>query len=347
MPIQVDADGTVHVPAHKLPLSAALSEQSRAYMAAALSRAPRTAIPGPYEFATEAEFKVMVDGFREAMDNGHGKAMSDRLLEQFPVTIKQSTIGGVPVEEFTPLDAIDEDRVLINLHGGAFYAGAIYIGRVESIPIANLGKFRVISVDYRQGYEHKFPAASEDVAAVYVELLKDYAPGQIGIYGGSAGGVLAAQATAWILDKGMPAPGAIGIFGAGTGGAGDSDYFAAYATGLPASPGLLSRVANGSVGYFSGASNEDYLVNPNLAPIEFRAKFPPTLLITGTRAFDMSPAIATHRALVQAGVDASLHVFDGLAHCFYYEATSPEGADANQTIVSFFKRQLSPNRQSA
>ena len=340
MPIQVDADGTVHVPAHKLPLSAALSEQSRAYMAAALSRSPRAAIPGPHDFATEADFKVMVDGFREAMDSGHGQAMSDRLLEQFPVTITLGSIGGVPVEEFAPLNAMDEDRVLINLHGGAFYAGAIYIGRVESIPIANLGKFRVISVDYRQGYEHKFPAASEDVAAVYAELLKDYAPSQIGIYGGSAGGVLAAQATAWILENGMPAPGAIGIFGAGTGGAGDSDFFAAFATGLPAPSGLLSRVANASVGYFSNASDEDFLVNPILAPIEFRAKFPPTLLITGTRAFDMSPAIATHRALVQAEVDASLHVFDGLAHCFYYEATSPEGADANQTIVRFFKRHL-------
>ena len=205
MPIQVDADGTVYVPAHKLPLSAALSEQSRSYMAAALSRGQRTAIPGPHDFATEAEFKVMVDGFREAMDSGHGKAMSDRLLEQFPVTIAPGTIGGVPVEEFTPPNAMDKDRVLINLHGGAFYAGAVYIGRWNR-SIASLGKFRVISVDYRQGYEHKFPARSEDVAAVYAELLKDYVPSQVGIYGGSAGGVLTAQATAWILDKGMPAP---------------------------------------------------------------------------------------------------------------------------------------------
>jgi acetyl esterase/lipase len=74
--------------------------------------------------------------------------------------------------------------------------------------------------------------------------------------------------------------------------------------------------------------------------VSFRAQFPPTLLITGTRAFDMSPAIATHRALVQAGVDASLHVFDGLGHCFYYDATAPEGADAYQTIVGFFRKQL-------
>ena len=46
--------------------------------------------------------------------------------------------------------------------------------------MANLGKFRVVSVDYRQGYEHKFPAASEDVCAVYEELLKTFAPTQIG-----------------------------------------------------------------------------------------------------------------------------------------------------------------------
>jgi acetyl esterase/lipase len=82
------------------------------------------------------------------------------------------------------------------------------------------------------------------------------------------------------------------------------------------------------------------MVNPCVAPISFRAKFPPALLITATRAFDMSPAIAMHRALVQAGVDASLHVFDGLGHCFYYDATAPEGADAYQTMVRFFRKHL-------
>ena len=55
---------------------------------------------------------------------------------------------------------------------------------------------------------------------------------------------------------------------------------------------------------------------------------------------DMSPAIATHRALVQAGVDASLHVFDGLGHCFYYDAIAPEGADAYQIMVRFFRKHL-------
>lgn len=102
----------------------------------------------------------------------------------------------------------------------------------------------------------------------------------------------------------------------------------------------MGHLARASVGYFSEASEDDPLVNPIVAPEAFRARFPPTLLITGTRAFDMSRAIATHRALVQAGVEASLHVFDGQGHCFYYAASSPEGADANQTMVRFFRRHL-------
>ena len=214
------------------------------------------------------------------------------------------------------------------------------IGRIESIPLANLGNFRVVSVDYRQGYEHKFPAASEDVCTVYRHLLESYAPGQIGIYGGSAGGVLTSQATAWIIDQGLPVPGAIGIFGAGTGGQGDAAYFGAIGMGAAPPLPLLKNLARSPIGYFGNASDDDPMVDPSNAPIALRAKFPPTLLITATRAFDLSPAIITHRALVQAGVDAQLHVFDGLGHCFYYDATAPEGMDAYRTMTAFFRRHL-------
>jgi len=65
-----------------------------------------------------------------------------------------------------------------------------------------------------------------------------------------------------------------------------------------------------------------------------------TLPITATRAFDPSPAIATHRALVQAGVDASLHVFDGHGYCFCYDTMGLEGRDAHDTMISFFWRHL-------
>ena len=85
-------------------------------------------------------------------------------------------------------------------------------GEVESIPIASLGKIEVISVSYRLAPENVFPAASEDVAAVYRALIKTYRLQDIGAYGCSAGGVLTAEAIAWFNKMHLPMPGAIGTF---------------------------------------------------------------------------------------------------------------------------------------
>jgi len=104
---------------------------------------------------------------------------------------------------------------------------------MESIPIASLGKIKVITVDYREGPEAQFPAASEDVAAVYRALLKTYSPSSIGIYGCSAGGILTAESVAWFQSHGLPTPGAIGLFGSGAvvDRWGDAMYFAAILEG--------------------------------------------------------------------------------------------------------------------
>ena len=83
------------------------------------------------------------------------------------------------------------------------------------MPIAALGRIKVVSLDYRQGPEHRHPAASEDVAAAYRELLKTYRPENIGIYGCSAGGMLAGMSVAWFQRHGLPRPGAVGILCAG------------------------------------------------------------------------------------------------------------------------------------
>jgi monoterpene epsilon-lactone hydrolase len=337
-PFETPCPAPVHVPAFELPVSAALSPQTRAMMAQPIDL-PAVAIPAPFKFDREDDYRDAVELFRESLDDRFTRPLSDMLVAQFPTERTSRSIAGVPVEDFVP-EGADPERVLINMHGGAFCSGAIFVGRIESAPMACRSGLRVVSVDYRQGYEHKYPAATEDVVAVYKELLKTYAPGRIGIYGGSAGAMLAGQVTAWLIYNGLPVPGAVGMFGAGFGGPGDGDYFAAIASGQPPPDSLMSRFLDGEVGYFSTTSPNDPLANPNVAPIELRAKFPPTLLITGTRAFDLSPVIGTHRALVQAGVDAQLHVFDGLGHCFYYFAGTPESDDAYDTMVRFFRKHL-------
>ena len=51
-------------------------------------------------------------------------------------------------------------------------------------------------------------------------------------------------------------------------------------------------------------------------------------------------AAKLHRALLRAGVEADLHVFDGLGHCFYYDDAMPESQDAYQTMIRFFRKHL-------
>jgi len=70
------------------------------------------------------------------------------------------------------------------------------------------------------------------------------------------------------------------------------------------------------------------------------AKFPPTLVITGTRDFAMSAAVYTATRLTDAGVDAELHVWEGLFHGFFYNPDVPESRDCYRVIVGFFNRHL-------
>lgn len=85
------------------------------------------------------------------------------------------------------------------------------------------------------------------------------------------------------------------------------------------------------------------LSDPLMSPIESSEvlkRFPPTLLITATRAGELSAAVNTHRLLVKAGVEADLHVWDGLNHCFYTDEKIPESREAFGVMARFFTRHL-------
>jgi len=329
-----EKDGTAHVPAFDLPPSMFMSKQA-ADMLKARAGMPAFNMPANLDIA-------MVRRGMEMVLAPSVKAMQDR----YPVDVVEQRIAGVPTRIVTPKGKPAlRDRVLINLHGGGFSMCADACALLESLPIASVGGYKVVSVNYRQGPEAKFPAASEDVTAVYQELLKRYKPSQIGIYGCSAGGALSAQVAAWLPRHHLPQPGAIGIFGSGAArfATGDSSYFSGYADGSfppPPAPGTPpSSMMATMMSYFAGVDSNDPMVS-SAGHLEVLAKFPPTLVITGTRAPDLSPAVFTHSGLVKAGVPGDLIVGEGLGHCYIYSADLPEAQDAYDAIVKFFQHYL-------
>jgi len=335
--VVVDDDGTVHVPAMAVPISSFLSREAKAYVTQHLKD------------MQNPEMLAQVDGIPRFI-----KIYIERQRVLYPVHREDMKIAGVHAYVYTPdggIPAPNRNRVLINLHGGGFSGCWPACAELESIPVAALAKTKVISLDYREGPQYKFPAASEDVAAVYKELLKDHASQNIGIYGCSAGGMLTAMSLAWFQSHNLPKPGAAGIFCAGAGSptgagfGGDASYTAAplgEGRGAPPPPSAnASRggATRGGLSYLAGTDAKDPLVAPINSP-ETLAKFPPTLIITATRGFEMSGALYTHNQLVKRGVDAELHVWDGLFHGFFYNPDVPESRDCYDIIVRFFDRRL-------
>src|SRR5262249_48912425 len=153
---------------------------------------------------------------------------------------------------------------------------------------------------------------------------------KIGIYGCSAGGALTAQAAAWLPAHDLPPAGAIGIFGAGAVrfGAGDSAYIAGYIDGsFPPPPPQGQQPLDLTRGYFAKGDMAAPVISPALPP-DVLEQFPPTLIITGTRAMDMSPAIYTNSQLIKAGRDSTLIVAEAMGHCYLYASGLPESRDA-------------------
>lgn len=321
-------EAIVPLPATPLPYSDFASPQAKRLFASLLAETRAGKGPDSADIADQRRFyqRYNDDRLREVERSYRSRVQSIRM-------------GGVPVQVVDPEGGVSGDnaqRVLINLHGGAFMWGAGSGALVEAIPIAAVAGMRVVAVDYRLAPEHTYPAAVEDVEAVYRELLKRYRPENIGIYGCSAGGMLTAQATARILLAELPRPGAIGTFcGTGISFGGDSATLGQLAVGAAPMP------ANGELRlpYLQTAKADDPVAYPGQSA-ELLAQFPPTLLLAGGRDFSVSALTTMQRRLLAAGVDAELVIFDGMWHAFFVFPDLPESKEAYGLIARFFDRRL-------
>src|SRR4051794_16593733 len=107
------------------------------------------------------------------------------------VDLVEDELGGVPVEWTIPAGGPrDEGLVIIYLHGGGYSGGLAKWARRATARLALGTGGRVVAPDYRLAPRFPFPAAHEDVLAVYRHLIGPggFAPGRIAVGGDSAGG---------------------------------------------------------------------------------------------------------------------------------------------------------------
>jgi epsilon-lactone hydrolase len=320
----------VEIKAASVPFSALASPQARSAFIALRKQPP------------EPSFGSDVAALRRFHSKGTDKILAG-MRRLYETSITSETLGGVRVDVVVPAAGIapeNRDRVLIELHSGGFLWGGGSEALLEAIPIAAVGRLKVISVNYRMAPEHAFPAASEDVAAVYRALLKQFPARNIGIYGCSAGGILAAESVAWFAAHRIPQPGAIAsLCGTGAELQGDSAYLAPLLLGtggiqVGGKPLLLTDLP-----YFKGVSERNPLAFPIVSPRVLK-QFPPTLLIAGSRDFTESSETLMRRRLWEAGAESQLFVFDGLWHAFMMDPKLPESQEVYRIVWRFFDEHL-------
>ncbi|WP_422059679.1 alpha/beta hydrolase [Sphingopyxis sp.] len=295
------------------PLPDTVSVEGKAATAAAVAQAMPDPLP------PIADIRKFVDAMQTAM--------GAQLAKRYEVRVEESAIAGIPVRIVYPKDVseLGKGPVLLNLHGGGF---AIDSGSLtETIPIAARTGLPVVAVLYRLAPENPYPAALDDALAVYQALENDRKANRIAVFGTSAGAGLSGQLVAKLASMGRPMPAALGYL------SGNAD--------LSVRGDSESWMPGPGFDWVAAYAGQTPLTNPIISPIRGDvSRFPPTLLLTSSRDFLLSPTSIFARTLHEKGVDARLVMFDGLPHAFWAYMPIPESDQANEIVARFLKEKL-------
>jgi acetyl esterase/lipase len=260
---------------------------------------------------------------------------SERAREIYLDRIDECEIGGVTVQTAVPktYDAGDDDRAILYFFGGAYILGSPF----EDLPIiaslAHRLRCVVHAACYRRAPEHPHPAAVDDGYAVYRGLLERYRPRALALAGESAGGNMCLAVALRAREDGLPLPAAAALLSpwCDISKSGDSEF--TLAGGLDPTLDYEVHLREAAIAYAGGRDLRDPSVSPLYA--DFEPGFCPTLITTGTRELLMSDCVRLSTRMRLAGVDARLHVWEGMWHTFEWYLELPEAQASLDEIAGF------------
>jgi epsilon-lactone hydrolase len=243
------------------------------------------------------------------------RAAFNELMSHVPVAPdvqqKPTTIGGVDGIDVT-IDGTADENVILYFHGGVYVIGTA----VASVPLvsdlARRAGAKAITLDYRLGPEHPYPAAIDDARAAYEGLLaQGIDPGQIALAGESAGGGLVVALLLALREAGtaLPAGGFVMSPYVDLTLSGETLTGRAALDPILAPDGLRARVPD----YVGDADAAD----PHISPIfgDLRG-LPPLLIQVGTHEVLLSDAVRLAARAALSDVQVTLEVIPGVPHVF-------------------------------
>lgn len=242
-----------------------------------------------------------------------------------------ASINGVSGEWLLPATG-DGGRVILYLHGGGYVLGSPLSHRDMVGSIADAAHARAFLADYRLAPEHPFPAAVEDAVAAYRGLLEmGIDSAKLCIAGDSAGGGLTVATLVAVRDGGLPLPAA----GICISPWADLTCASNSMTSMAEADPMLRPDALRWMGglYLNGQDPKAPLASPVYADLK---GLPPLLIQVGTEEALYDDAITLSRVAHDAGVDATLEVWEGMMHVWHLMARIvPEGKRAIEAIGAF------------
>ncbi len=307
----------LHVPARDIPVPGHLSLEARAWLSMPLG------IGSTYPALGDAE------GWRQYVASGDAMIMQMFLHHKPPVPCASRALneGAARGYEIIPEGVLAGDRrVYLDIHGGALIMGGGEVCKAMATASACRLGARVVAVDYRMPPDHPYPAGLDDCLAFYKALLRDHAPSEIIVGGGSAGANLAGALLLRARDEGLPLPAAAVLISPEADLTESGDSFATNA-GIDGMGSLMQA----NLLYAAGAPLDHPYVSPLFG--DFGKGFAPTLVTAGTRDLFLSNAARLHRALRNAGIAAELHVQEAATHGAF--AGAPEDAELDREVRQF------------
>jgi len=153
-----DERPVLHLDARVIPVPTSVGVEAQAI--SSMPPVPATVYPA---LEDTAGWKNYVAAQDEAIEQRLGERIADA-----PVTITTLHVDGVTVDEITPHGLNnDDERVYLDIHGGAFVCGGGDACRIIDVGTAQRNQMRVWAVDDRMPPDHPFPAGLDGCLSVY------------------------------------------------------------------------------------------------------------------------------------------------------------------------------------